>query len=184
MSDFFQINPQHTLPFLDDNGVHIVDSHAICTYLCEKYGKDDTLYPKKLAKRTLVDSRLHFDSGHLFCRVRYLFEPVFYHKATEFPPEKIEYMRSQWAIMEGFLQNSKYLCGDELTIADLCCVASVTSINEFVTIDPKKYPKFTQWIERLSQLPYYEEKNGIGARAVQEAARQAREKNAKAAQTH
>lgn len=171
------------MPFLDDNGLYIVDSHAICTYLCEKYGSDDTLYPKDLAKRTLVDSRLHYDSGHLFCRLRFLFEPVFYHKSAELPQEKIEYLQSQWAIMEGFLQNSKYLCGDELTVADLCCIATISSVDEIAPIDPKKCPKFTQWIQRLSRLPYYEEKNGVGARGIQEGVRQTRQKNAEAAQS-
>lgn len=165
---------------MDDNGVHIVDSHAICSYLVEKYAKDDTLYPKDLVKRTLVDSRLHYDSGHLFSRLRFLFEPIFYHKSTELPQTKIEYLQSQWVIVENFLQNSKYLCGDTLTIADFCCVATISSVDEIVTIDAKKYPKFTQWLKRLSQLPYYEEKNGVGARLVQEMIRETLQKNIEA----
>lgn len=178
-----QVNPQHTIPFLDDNGVRIADSHAICTYLCDKYGTNDELYPKDLIKRALVNSRLYFDAGHIFCRLHFLYEPVCYRGSTEFPQEKIEYVRSQWGIMERFLENSKYLCGDKMTIADLCCVATVTSIDEFATIDAAKYPKFTQWIKRLSQLPYYEEKNGAGARAIQETVRQTRQKNILAAQS-
>lgn len=62
----FQINPQHTVPTLDDDGYILWDSHAINTYLVEKYGKDDSLYPKDLKKRGRVDQRLHFNSGVLF----------------------------------------------------------------------------------------------------------------------
>lgn len=166
---------------MDDNGVRIVDSHAICAYLCDKYGTNDSLYPKDLVKRALVNSRLYFDAGHLLCRLRFLFEPILYHKSTDLPQEKIEYMRSQWEIMERFLEKSQYLCGDEMTIADLCCIATVSSIDEIVTIDARKYPKFLQWIERLSQLPYYEEKNGVGAHHAQEGVRYMLEENTEAA---
>jgi glutathione S-transferase len=42
------------------------DSHAIMSYLVSKSSKDDSLYPKDLKKRALVDQRLHFDSGVAF----------------------------------------------------------------------------------------------------------------------
>lgn len=161
------MNPQHTIPFLDDNGVHVADSHAICTYLCEKYGADDSLYPKDLIKRTVVDSRLHFDSGHLFPRLRSIVLPLFRGICCEISSEKIDDVNGQWEIMEGMLANGLYLYGDDMTIADLCCIATVSSLTELVPIDAEKYPNFTQWIERLMELPYYEEKNGDGARALQ-----------------
>lgn len=65
----FKINPQHTIPTLVDGDFVIWDSHAITAYLVEKYATDDSLYPKDLIKRTLVNQRLHFDSGILFPRV-------------------------------------------------------------------------------------------------------------------
>lgn len=172
------MNPQHTVPFMDDNGIHIVDSHAICTYLCDKYGTHDSLYPKDLVKRATVNSRLYFDTGHLFARLRFLYGPVFYEKFGELPEDKIDAIRSQWEIMEGFLENSLYLSGDEMTVADLCCIATVSSLTDIATIDAEKYPKFMEWIERMSQLPYYEEKNAIGARGIQAAVVETCQQNA------
>lgn len=120
----YQINPQHTVPLLDDNGTLIVDSHAICAYLSEKYGETDRLYPKNLVERALVDSRLHFDSGHLFARMRFLYEPILYYKSAEMPEDRIEYVQRMWDIMEKFLGESAYVCGDELSIADFSLVAT------------------------------------------------------------
>lgn len=117
-----QINPQHTVPLLDDNGVLIADSHAILPYLCEKYGETDQLYPKDLAKRALVDSRLHFDSGHLFARMRFLYEPILYFKSAEMSEDRIEYVQRMWDIMERFLEDSPYVCGEDMTIADFSLV--------------------------------------------------------------
>lgn len=161
------MNPQHTIPVLNDNGTIVVDSHAIGAYLSEKYGKNDSLYPKDLGKRALVDARLHFDTGFLFGRIRFLFEPVLYFKKAELPKEKIEYIQMCWPLMEAFLENTPYLCGTELTIADLCCIASLTSVNEIAPIDAGKYPKLTDWCKRMQQLPYYSV-NVEGAKQVQE----------------
>lgn len=172
-----QLNPQHTIPFLEDNGVQIADSHAICAYLSEKYGKTDSLYPKDLAKRSQVDARLHFDSGHLFARLRFLFEPILYYKAFDLPEERIKYVYTALDILERFLANTPYVCGNELTIADLCIVATAASLTEIIPLDPAKHTKIIQWIERLSKLPYYEEFNGIGARSLQVAVRDLIKKN-------
>lgn len=149
---------------LDDNGVIIVDSHAICAYVSEKYGETDRLYPKDLAKRALVDSRLHFDSGHLFARMRFLYEPILYFKSAEMPEDRIEYVQRMWDIMEKFLQESPYVCGDEMTIADFCLVATAATLTENAPMDPPKHSKIIEWIERMSQLSYYEELNGAPAR--------------------
>lgn len=175
------MNPQHTIPVLDDNGTIVTDSHAICAYLSEKYGQDDKLYPKDLAARALVDSRMHFDSGFLFGRIRFLFEPILYFNSPELPQEKIEYIQRSWPIMEAFLERSQFVCGDQLTIADLCCAASVTSVTEIAPIDEKLYPKFVGWLNRMRQLPYFEEVNADGAKLVQDTIRTRVEANREAA---
>ncbi|XP_055373209.1 glutathione S-transferase 1-like [Condylostylus longicornis] len=161
--EFIKMNPQHTIPTLDDNGVIIYDSHAICSYLVEKYGKNDKLYPKDLIKRSQVDARLHFDSGHLFARLRFLYEPILYYGSTDCSIDKIAYIQKCYDIMEGFLKEHDYLCGDDLTIADFCCIATITSVNEVAPMDSSKYPKVVAWMERLSKLPYYKESNQDGA---------------------
>lgn len=168
------------MPTLDDNGFIIVDSHAICTYLVDKYAPSSSLYPKDLQKRTTVDARLHFDTGFLFARVRFLYEPVLYYGQVP-AQDRIEYIQKAWPLMEGFLANGNYLAGNELSIADLCAVASISSVNETATIDPEQYPRLTAWLQRLSELPYYKEKNALGASALQTAFKAIAAKNAETA---
>lgn len=60
---WFQLNPLHTIPVLDDGGKIIRDSHAIIPYLADKYGKNDSLYPKDHYRRAIINQKLHFDSG-------------------------------------------------------------------------------------------------------------------------
>lgn len=70
--EFLEMNPLHTVPVLEDGELFLTDSHVICTYLVQKYGTEDdqTLYPKDLIGRSLIDQRLYFDSGVLFVRMK------------------------------------------------------------------------------------------------------------------
>ncbi|XP_013108646.1 glutathione S-transferase 1 [Stomoxys calcitrans] len=161
--EFIKMNPQHTIPTLVDGEAVLYDSHAICAYLVEKYGKEDTLYPKDLLQRAQVDARLHFDSGHLFARLRFLYEPILYFGSTDCSIDKIAYIQKCWEIMESFLKDHPYLCGDNMTIADMCCVATITSVNDVAPIDEFKFPKFLAWLKRMAELPYYKDTNEEGA---------------------
>lgn len=74
--EFLQKNPLHTVPVLEDNGKYLTDSHAICTYLVQKYGSkkhQEELYPSDLFQRSLVDQKLYFDAGVLFPKLRNIF---------------------------------------------------------------------------------------------------------------
>lgn len=159
------MNPQGTIPCLDDNGTIIIDSHVICAYLAEKFCDSDRLYPKDLVQRALVDSRMYFDAGHVFCRLRSLADFVFM-GASGMDESKIEYMKRSWDQLNRFVENSAYVCGDEMTIADLTLIATVSSMTEIAPLDEERHAAALEWIDRMSQLPYYEEANGQGAKCT------------------
>lgn len=45
-------------------------SHAIITYLANKYNKESSFYPMDPEKRARIDLMLHFDSGILYPALR------------------------------------------------------------------------------------------------------------------
>ncbi|XP_047122228.1 glutathione S-transferase D7-like [Schistocerca piceifrons] len=47
-----------------------IGGHVIPTYLVSRYGKDDSLCPKDLKMRALVDQRLYFNATVLFPRIK------------------------------------------------------------------------------------------------------------------
>lgn len=135
------------------------DSHAISTYLIGKYAKDDSLYPKDLYQRARIDQRLHCDTAIFFARVRDC-NGVIFRDGYEVPEELIKALYDAYDLLETFLQNDLYLVGNNLTVADLSVIASVSTYEYHAPLDAAKYPKIAGWIERLSKLPYYDEVNG------------------------
>lgn len=150
------MNPQHTVPVLDDNGQVLWDSHAICTYLIDKYSPDHSLYPKDLYTRARIDQRLHFDSGVLFSAIRSA-NFVVYLGGSEAPEYCIKALYEALDLLEAFLKNNDYLIGNSLTLADIFCVSTVVCFELHFSIEEEKYPKICEWIKRLSQQPLYDE---------------------------
>lgn len=56
-----------------------------------------------------------------------------------------------------------YVAGSSLTIGDFSCISTISSAMGFIPIDRTKFPRIHGWINRLKELPYYEEANGGGA---------------------
>ncbi|XP_017116329.1 glutathione S-transferase 1-like [Drosophila elegans] len=155
--EFLKKNPQHTVPVLDDNGTFLWDSHAIATYLVDKYGKSDELYSKDLVKRAIIDQRLYFDASVIFPGLHNIVAPFWSRGVTEVSQEKLDTVHRGLALLETFLVSSPYLVGDSLTLADLLTGPTVTGLRAAVDIEPAVYPKITAWLERLYQIPYYKE---------------------------
>ncbi|KAH8272928.1 hypothetical protein KR018_011015, partial [Drosophila ironensis] len=164
--EFLKINPLHTLPTLDDNGFILADSHAINAYLVSKYGKDDSLYPKDLQKRAIVDQRLHYDSSVITSTGKAITYPLFWENKSEIPKARIDALERVYENLNLFLESGEYLAGDNLTIADFHVTAVLTGFVLFLEVDATKYPKLAAWIQRIKALPYYEEANGSRAKQV------------------
>ncbi|XP_014095040.1 glutathione S-transferase 1 [Bactrocera oleae] len=165
--EYLKINPTGTVPALLDDGQAISDSHAISAYLASKYGKDDSLYPKDLVKRSVVDHRLYFDAGVAFERaLRGTTKPILFNNETNVPQQKINNIAEVYDIVNKLLQNHPYVAGDNLTIADFSLITSISSLQAYLESDVAKYPNLVAWIKRLEQLPYYEKANGNGVKQL------------------
>ncbi|XP_057656002.1 glutathione S-transferase 1-like [Diorhabda carinulata] len=160
--EYLKINPQHTVPVLDDDGFIVIDSHVIMTYLVSKYGKSDSLYPKDIKQRAIVDHRLHFDSSILFIRGLMISKAVIFEGAKNPQPKQLAALEEAFNITERFLDKNKFIAGDNLTVADFSFVTSLTSWTVFCPLDETKHPNIAAWLKRMKSLSYYAEANQKG----------------------
>ncbi|KAJ3663885.1 hypothetical protein Zmor_008105 [Zophobas morio] len=162
-SEYTKLNPQHTVPTLvEEDGFVLWDSHAVMTYLVSKYGKEDSLYPKDLRKRAVVDQRLHFENGVLFPDTMAIIRPVIYGGEKIIPQVRIDRVKEDYGLLEKFLQGKKWVAGDHVTVADFSIVSSITTMDVVVSIQGAQFPNIAAWIERMEKLPYYDQnKTGL-----------------------
>ncbi|CAG9767479.1 unnamed protein product [Ceutorhynchus assimilis] len=154
---FLKKNPLHTIPTLEDGDFTLFDSHAINAYLVTKYGKNDSLYPKDLQKRAIVDQRLHFDSGVVFPRMGAIVGDLLRGGAKTIAKEKADLVSQAYQSLEVLLEGKNFVAGNEVTIADFSLVSTVSSCNSaIVPIASNTYPRITAWLSRMQALPYYE----------------------------
>lgn len=155
--EYKKINPVAKVPALIDGDFCVWDSHAIAIYMVEKYAKDDSLYPKDLIQRTLVNERLFFEASFLFQRLYEILIPLYFGQMKEVPPMKIAETHEAYGIIDGFFSNgNSYVVGNNLTIADLSIWATLLSFRYLVPIDEIKFPRLTKWLSLMNTRPTYE----------------------------
>lgn len=155
-----QINPKKVVPTLIDDGFIVWDSHAICVYLVDKYGKNDALYPKELQLRAKCNQRPFFDAASLFVRLRDCSYPIFFKRAKAVPQDKIDPIYSAYDILEAFLATDPFLVGKTLTLADISVSVTMLSLGIYAPLQADKHTKIIAWLKRVSDtIPFFDEVN-------------------------
>lgn len=149
LPEFIKLNPQHMLPTLVDNNFSLWESKAIAIYLVEKYAKDDSLYPKDVKKRAIVNQRLYFDMGTLTKRLYDFFYPQMI--LNERPDvEKLKLLDEAVELLDLFLENNEFVAGDKMTIADIS-IAVTISVCELTGYDLNRYVNISRWYKLMSE---------------------------------
>ncbi|XP_014213707.1 uncharacterized protein LOC106643189 [Copidosoma floridanum] len=162
--EFIKMNPQHTVPTMNDNGFYLWESRAICTYLCDKYAKNDSLYPKDPKQRAVINQRLYFDMGTMYQSFADYYYPQVFGGAPA-DKDKLEKCNEALGYLENFLEGQNYVAGNSLTVADLVLTSSVSNFT-IVDFDMSKFKNVTKWLARMEkEAPKYEETNGEGLKA-------------------
>ncbi|XP_043471686.1 glutathione S-transferase 1-1-like [Leptopilina heterotoma] len=168
--EFLKLNPQHTIPTINDNGLIFCESRAIIGYLVNRYAKNDALYPKDPQKKGIIDQRLYFDVGTLYDLFYKCYLLVAFGAQTEAAEEDVQALKRAFETLNIFLQDNDYVAGTDLTIADFSIITSVSSIVE-CGFDIGAYENVNDWYERCGKIleKYgFEDINLNGARLIAE----------------
>ncbi|EDW28058.1 GL27186 [Drosophila persimilis] len=147
--EYLKINPQHTIPTLDDNGFSLWESRAIMVYLVEKYGKDDKLFPKDVQKQALINQRLYFDMGTLYKSFADYYYPQIFQKQAP-NAEHYKKIESAFEIFNTLLEGQTYAAGD-YSVADIALLATVSTFD-VAGFDYKRYANVAKWYEHAKEV--------------------------------
>nr|AST11622.1 glutathione S-transferase d6 [Bemisia tabaci] len=159
--EFLKMNSLHTIPVIDDDGFFLYESRAILRYLANKYGKDDSLYPKDPQKRALVDQALDFDMNTFY---QPFFDYWIYCMIGPAPhdEERFQKVSKSFPIIDDMLKKSDFVTGKNISLADISLLAGVSSVHA-VGFDIAKYPNIVRWFANCKHaVPDYQELNENG----------------------
>ena len=157
--DYLAKFPTGTRPSLDDKetGFVLSESHAIMCYLCNKYDWND-LYPSNLEQRARVDSYLHLHHRNVREASIGLVAPKV-RKDLNFPEDFLKMSHANIekafkAIEDGWLSRSRYLVGDDLTIADMAAYVEIGQLQSIFTniYDFEPFPNILRWLEDMQKV--------------------------------
>lgn len=155
---FIKINPFKTVPAAKDGDMVLTESNAILQYGADLVGPTSA-YPQDLKKRADVNRWLLWETSSWFpsCYV-YLVEYVVKPLLKAEPDQAVvDKEAPKWnhlaQCLEDRLANQKWICGDDVTIADIA-IASPMHLWQASKFPLDKYPNLKRWMtEGIEQLP-------------------------------
>lgn len=170
--EYLKINPCATVPSaIDDGGKAITESNAILMYAADRDGGNDA-YPRGCAKRAEVNRWLLWEASVWFpsCYVylvEYVVKPLLKTEPDQWVIDKQAPTFHKLAkILDDQLAKTKWICGDELTIADIA-VAAPMHLYEDQRLPLESYKNLTRWMkEGIETLPSWRKTQAAVDRAL------------------
>uniref|UniRef100_A0A182QP12 glutathione transferase n=1 Tax=Anopheles farauti TaxID=69004 RepID=A0A182QP12_9DIPT len=154
--EFIRMNPEHTIPTLDDNGFYLGESRAILTYLIDAYRPGHTLYPNIPKEKALINRVLHHDLGSFYPKFFGQIGALFSGSATEISEEMKTTTQKTLSDLENYLIRNDYFAGENPTVADLSLLPPIASAVH-CGLDLSKYQRLNAWYESCKQLKGFED---------------------------
>ncbi|KAJ6635461.1 Glutathione S-transferase 1, isoform C [Pseudolycoriella hygida] len=151
--EYLKINPQHVVPTLvTEEGVSLWESRSIATYLIEKYGKDDSLYPKDPLKRAIVNQRLYFDLGTFYQRLMERYYPLLFPTFEgRVIPNAEDNLKNAVGFLNSFLDGNDFAAGEAYTVADISLLATTETLKA-CDFDLSPFSNVVAWYERAKAI--------------------------------
>jgi glutathione S-transferase len=157
---YVSLNPNRQVPTLVDDDFVMGESSAILKYLADKFNLPS--YPKDLKKRARVNEAMDWFNTHFYHDYAYavVYPQIYPHHKR--PTDEVQQGTIAWGkektkhwltvLNDNWLgQGKKFLCGDEITIADYFGAALLTT--GYVTRDEfKAYPNIERWLGEMKKL--------------------------------
>ncbi|MGC0151534.1 maleylacetoacetate isomerase [Chromobacterium vaccinii] len=159
-AEYLAINPHGLVPLLDDGGIRIAQSLAICEYLDEAYPDTARLLPADPEARATVRSIALTIAADIHPLQNPRVGKYLQAECGVGDDGKTEWIRhwirTGFAALEAQLAGTsgRYAVGDEPTLADICLLPQVFSARRF-EVELAAYPTIVRIAEALERLPAF-----------------------------
>ena len=159
-ADFIAINPLGRIPVLDHAGDIITESSTIARYLCSVC--DNRLYGKTALERASVDQWVDLMSHDIGPQLAtYTYQEIILPNlmGKEGDAELVEkaghHLKSHLPLIEAQLAKTRWLAGNELTLADSIAHAFFAA-TQGTSFSYSGYPLIEQWNKKLASMPQWQ----------------------------
>jgi glutathione S-transferase len=158
-AEYKKINPCATLPTAVDGTLVITESNAILQYAADLEG--NPAYPKDLKQRASVNRWLLWEASVWFpSSYIYLNENIVKPLFGLAPDQAVLAANApRWSELAGILNDqlakTKWIAGDQLTIADIA-VAAPIHVHRAQKLPLDQYPNLQRWMTEIEKLPSWQ----------------------------
>jgi len=153
LKEFKQKNPNGTVPVLETPEGFLFESNAILRYIA-RHNDNSKLYGSNTYERALVDQYLDWISLTLEPALG----PVIYSYAGHRAYDKtavttsLETAKKLLRVVDDRVKQSKYLAGEQITIADIQLATTLAFVYRFIFDEKTRKPfhNLTKWYESVS----------------------------------
>ncbi len=151
--EFLEKNPNGLVPLIEDGDFILWESNAIVRYLAGKMGAE-TLYPSELKVRADVDRWLDWQLGTVWPTMRPVFLGLVRTPEADRDTDAIQAAWNKtsdlWKMLEERLVVSPYICGAQLTLADMAL--GILAYRWFAMgATSEEFPHLHVWYQRLAE---------------------------------
>ena len=174
--EFLKKNPYRKVPLIIDDGFVLAESLAIMRYIAIKYNVPEHWFPRKDAQQAAKhDEFLHWQHLNIRKNELQIFTETFRTRigvGERYPKKpldeklvassKEDLIKAINHIADYYLKDQPYICGDEVSAADLigvCELIHLGGVNESKIYENNA--KVNAWIKRVGDrmAPHFEEAN-------------------------
>ncbi len=156
--DYVRMNPNRTIPTINDNGFVLWESNAIIRYLCRQYGAG-SLWPDDPQQLALADQWMEWFKSLLIPNLIQVFWNLVRIPEAEHDHDKIKSFTQntirQLELLEQHLQGREYIVGDQLTMGDIPIGALLFKYYN-LDIQRPSMPNLEAWYARLCGRSAYQ----------------------------
>lgn len=157
--EYKKMNPNSTIPTLQDDHFTLWESNTILRYLTEKFDHSHLLLSQDVQERAAADKWMDWGGSNLFGNIKQMMNKIVRVPVSERDPEVVnsicQNIEKLLKIADDALAEQAYFSGQKFGIADIAIAPLFYPWREIVTERPA-FNHLERWYEQLKTRPAFQ----------------------------